>query len=534
MAAIDPQVRLGIKKAIGIFRNDWARYFTDALDVDQLETYQRKILRTIQDNDRIVVAACHDLGKTFTMARVAMTILTLYPQSKIITTAPTFNQVERILWSEIRAAHAKAKWPLGGKLNMTDWTFSPDWFALGFSPRNETGGGDGQGTTSSFQGFHPKDKGFLVILFDEATGIPLPVWTMAEGLMTSANVKFIAIGNPTSKESEFFRCFKSKNWAKLYLTCFDSPNLIANGITNKDLLRAEVETVRAMNDDDARKRLQSYRIVKPYLLTTKWVVEQVMKWGFDHPLTVSKIFGEFPEANDKTLIGLGYIEQSQLRVYWPQPSDRKVIGVDVARYGADSTVLTAMHGKRQLSRNEFFKQSITAVVGEVIAMSRAIGGADVIVVDETGLGGGVVDGLLDEVGQALPKNCEVRGVQFGANPEDEDDKAQYVNMKARIFGLLRDDLKAADGLQLLNESVYLEELPSIMFTYDKKGRLVIESKDDYKKRTGRRSPDNADSLALANFGRYDEMKIGRFTGGVNTEKSKSPTLAGGLNSKRSW
>ncbi len=185
----------GVIAATEQFQQDPFLFIEGPLGVESLEGYQRRVIKTIWENDRTAIRACHDMGKTFLVARIAMTFLNVFPNSKVITTAPTFNQVERILWSELRAAHAKATFPLGGKLNMTDWTFSPDWFALGFSPRNEATGGEGQGTQSSFQGFHAP---YILVIFDEATGIPYNVWTMAEGLLTSANVKFVAIGNPTS------------------------------------------------------------------------------------------------------------------------------------------------------------------------------------------------------------------------------------------------------------------------------------------------------------------------------------------------
>ncbi len=513
-------------------------FIEDVLGVENLESYQRSAIQTIWDNDRTAIRACHDLGKTFLVARIAMTFLNVFPNSKVITTAPTFNQVERILWSELRAAHAKAKWPLGGKLNMTDWTFNPEWFALGFSPRNEANGGEGQGAQSSFQGFHAEH---ILVIFDEATGIPYNVWTMAEGLLTSANVKFVAIGNPTTKNSEFYQCFRNRAWAKVKLSCFDSPNLIANGITDLKKLEAEVRKYSAMSEDRGRKYLDSYKVTVPYLLTAKWTVAQCQKWGLEHPLTVSKILGEFPEAGDDTLIPLGFVEEAMLRFYTPRPTDRKTIGVDVARFGVDSSVLTAMHGLKQLSRRELHQHKTQSVVGETIAMSREMGGTDVIVVDETGLGGGVVDLLKDEVGKSLPKTCEVRGVQFGAAVECDGpehcehlscEKAKFANMKARMCGLLRDDLKRPDGIQLLSDSIYTEEIPTIRFQYNKKGQLVIESKDDFKKRTGRGSPDSFDSLALANFGHYDEMKVGKFTKSTNKDAGK--TYAGGLNDKRNW
>ena len=506
------------------------KFFTEILGVNTLEDYQLKVIRTVQENERTSIAACHDVGKSFLMARLAMWFLNTHPNSKVITTAPTFNQVERILWSEIRAAHLKSKWPLGGRLNLTDWSFSPDWFALGFTPRNELTGGEGQGTQSSFQGFH---AAHLMVIFDEATGIPANIWNMAEGLLTSAHVKFVAIGNPTSQASEFYRCFKSPNWAKVYLSCFDSPNLKANRIYDKDCLRREVEKIQSLPDTEARSYLESYKVVVPYLLTAKWVVEQTRKWGIDHPLTVSKILGTFPQAGDNTLLPLGFVEAAQLRVYYPKPSDRKVIGVDVARFGTDSTVLTSLHGFKQLERREMFKRDTLEVTGEVINLSREMGGADIIVVDETGVGGGVVDLLKDAVNTgALPKTCEIRGVQFGAACEGPTEQEKYVNLKARMFGLLSEALKG--DLVLLSDSVYLEELPTVQYKYDKKGRMQIESKDEYKKRTGRRSPDSADSLALANYGLHDEMFAGNFTRDFAMEDNKPKTMSGGLRSQKNW
>jgi phage terminase large subunit len=519
------------KKLTKLYVKQPVKYFEKVLGIETLEEYQKRVIETVSQNDRTCISACHDVGKSFIMARIAIWFLTLHKNSKVITTAPTHRQVEKILWSEIAAAKSKATIPLGGKLNTMDWTINPEWFALGFSPKTEAGGGDGQGTQSSFQGFHAPH---VLVIFDEATGIPPNTWTMAEGLLTSAHVKFVAIGNPTSSSSEFARCFKSPAWSKVYLSCFDSPNLIANGITSKEILIDEIERVREMNDNDARKYLDNYKVTRPYLLTTKWVVEQARKWGMEHPLTVSKILGKFPVAGDNTLMPLGFVESAQLRVFYPSSSDRKTIGVDVARFGTDSTVLTSLHGAKQLGRKELFKHGTIEVTGEVINLSKEIGGADIIVVDETGVGGGVVDLLKDAVSNgSLPKRCEIRGIQFGAACERDEDKEKYVNIKARMFGLLADDLKnEKDGIVLLDEAVYLDELPSILYRYNQKGQMVIESKDEYKKRTGRKSPDSADSLALANFGRYDDLRVGHFTKNFNAELARP--LSSGLRNERNW
>ncbi len=302
-----------------------------------------------------------------------------------------------------------------------------------------------------------------------------------------------------------------------------------------------------MSDEEAHARLRSYSKPKGHLLSVQWVVSMGLprNWGVHHPLFVSKVLGEFPTESDGTLIALGTVEKAQLEVYYPTPSDRRTVGVDVARFGSDASVLTALHGKKSLKIKKLTKMSTTQVTGEVIAMVRDLGGTDVIVVDETGLGSGVVDELNeakntpDGPAWELLRQTEIRGVQFGAGVECDGgsecehkscSKTKFVNLKARMFRLLADDLK--DGLTLLQEDIYLDELPTIIYRYDSKGRMVMESKDDYKKRTGRGSPDHADSLALANYGRHDELSVGVF-GGSFTSGFGTPN-AGSLRGERAW
>lgn len=541
--------RIQTTKALLKFQKNPALFFEKALGISTLEEYQRGVIQIVADHERTAIAACHDLGKTYLMARIVLWFVSCFPYSKVITTAPTYNQVKNVLWSEIRAAHSRAKIPLGGKMNTTDWqvTKEGDWFAIGFSPKNEVGSaGEGQGTQSSFQGFHAPH---ILVLFDEATGIKHGIWTMAEGLLTSDSVKFVAIGNPTSRSAEFYNCFKSAAWKKIYLSCFDSPNLLANGINDMVSLEKELARVKAMPDADAQAHFKTYTAPRPYLLSTKWVIASILKWGLTHPLTVSKILGKFPEEGDNTLIGLGWVEMAQARTYTPLPSDRKIIGIDVARFGTDSTVLTVLHGKQELAVRQFSKRDTMAVAGEAIALSREFFpnvGADIFVVDETGLGAGVVDALNEAVRtQMLRNTTEIRGVQFGAGVEctrtkcehKDCDKARYVNLKARMFGLLQSDIKDENGLALLDESIYLEELPTILYVYDSKGRMVIESKDDYKKRTGRQSPDFTDSLALANFGRYDSTTVGSMLFGNDKkteEKNYAAPFAASLGAQKAW
>jgi phage terminase large subunit len=475
------------------------------------EPYQEKIMRAVAEHERVVISACHDVGKTWTMSKVILWFTSTYEGAKVITTAPTFNQVKRLLWSEIRAGFQKSKYPLGGEMLTTEWKIADDWFAIGFTSKADgaVGASEGQGQASTFQGFHAK---YILVVFDEATGISSSIWKQVEGLLTSGFVRFVAIGNPTTKACDFYKTFSSPAYHKIYLSCFDSPNFISNGLNNFKDLETEYIRLKEMNEEEQYRTLNSYKLVNQYLLTVKWVMQMCLKWGLDHPLVVSKCFGKFPEEDESTLISLGTVLDAQSRTYNVGENDRVSIGVDVARFGADKTVITLIQGKQVILRKTLVKRDTSEITGHLVRLINEVKSQDIhVVIDATGLGSGVVDSLKEKRAERLiPLNTEVRECHFGGAPgPKEDDKRKYLNLKSRIFILLSEDLKA--DLCLLDEDIYAEELPTIKYKFDSKGRWVIESKEDYRARTGRGSPDDADSLALANWGRYDGSGVGKFT-----------------------
>lgn len=480
--------------------------------VETLTAYQKEICKAIAENDYIVIKACHDVGKTFLCGKLVLWFGSVFRRSKIITTAPSWPQVELLLWSEIRAGFANSRIPLGGRMLTTEWKIDDDWFAVGMSPKEDADDSSGgQGKTSGFQGFHAP---YIFIIFDEATGISLKRWIQAQGMLTSGRVKFVAIGNPTSKNSEFANCFKSRLYKKITISCFDSPNLIENGITDLEKLKAEVATVKELSDDAARERIRGYKIVQPSLLTLGWVVERAIVWGFDHALFQSKCLGEFPDEDDSTLISLGVVEQSQARPDAKSLGQSIGVGVDVARYGEDESVITSIWGKTALKPKVKAKKDVMeisgATVNEIQELIRM--GADPslinVGVDCTGLGAGVYDALKEaQRNGAFPSSVGIHEVHFGqgfgylgdsdsAKREREELEKQYTNRKGKIFVELAADMKS--DLAISNEAIYQEELPTLLVKFDSRGRYVMESKEDYKERTGRKSPDHADSLAIAN------------------------------------
>src|SRR3990167_9561178 len=337
------QAQIILKKS----KQDPIFHIVNVQGVKSLHGYQaKKVIDAVMQYNRVAVKSCHDTGKTWMAAKLALWFCSSFEGAKVITTAPTWNQVKRLLWSEINAGHQNSSIPLGGKMLETECKIEPDWFAVGFST-NKSGPGAGtrgQGSNSTFQGFHSKD---LLIIFDEATGIHKNIWTQSEGMLTSAGVKFLAIGNPTTKASEFYKCFQDPAFKKVHLSCFDSPNLIASKITNILELQNEINRLRVMNDRERLEAIQKYPTPIPYLITTQWVVSMAFKWGITHPLFVSKVLGEFPEEDDHILMPLGLVEDAQRKQLDPNlqtPVGPIVIGIDVARYGGDATVFVKMIG----------------------------------------------------------------------------------------------------------------------------------------------------------------------------------------------
>jgi hypothetical protein len=506
-------------------------FFKDVLGVESLEKYQEdKILEPIAKYPRVSIAATHSVGKTWTMARVALWFGTVYKNSKVITTAPTGRQVKKLLWGELHSAYQESKHPLGGKLLTTELQIGPEWYIMGFSPQKEAGGEGKEQSGSSFQGFHAD---YILIIFDEATGIPADIWKMAEGLLTSGKiVKFVAIANPTTRASEFFKTFSDPAWYNVYLSCFDSPNLIANGITDLHKLKREIVKLREMGQAERLEYIESYEKPVPHLLSCQWVMSSALKWGIDHPLFQSKALGIFPSVDENVIVQLEDVETAISREV--EPTDERCIGVDVARYGDDDTVITSLRGAKQDLKKTLSKRNVTEVSGEVINVIEASKAASTkVLVDATGIGAGVYDLLAEKYRK--DRSVEIIEIHFGQSPimdtdkkdEAEEIKKRYVNLKARMFDLLSQDIK--HELDLFDDAEYLEELPTIKFTFNSTGKMLIESKEDYKKRTGNSSPDSSDSLALANLGRHRKSVIGFFsgmTGGktLNKKEKSSDTM----------
>jgi hypothetical protein len=410
---------------------------------------QREIIESVRDNVRTAVRSCHGVGKTRVAAYVVLWFLESFPNSRVVTTAPTWTQVEELLWREIRAVFESARIPLHGKKFNTRLEVSDNWFAIGLSTDKP----------ERFQGHHAEH---ILVVVDEGSGVDDAIYEAAEGYLTTPGARLLMIGNPTQTSGQFYQAFHRERhlWNLVHISAYDSPNF-----TNEEV------------PDDVRAKL----------VTQAWVEDKKIKWGEGTPMYDVRVLGNFPSQADNQVCALGDIEYAQTQVeYEPSPIDDGVIGCDVARFGSDETVISERHGKRIRIVETYNGRDTVETTGKILhhfkSLSTRCERKPKIAVDDDGVGGGVTDMLVAQGYHPVP----FRG---GASPVDPQ---EYNNARSELWFAFSDRLREFD---LDSDEQLAADLSTPQYKMDIKGHRVVERKDEIKKRIGR-SPDRADSVLL--------------------------------------
>ena len=261
----------------------------------ELWDIQCEIWKSVFENKYTAVRSCFASGKTFVAARIALHFLYSFGimgrSTKVITTAPTHYQVEKQLWKEVRKQKQTANCRdgsivLSGNVLSTAIDIDDDWFAIGFRPRETE--------PERFQGWHAHN---ILVIFDEAAGIPPIFWGAKEGLMAGGNVHFLAIGNPSSPVGEFYNCFSSPLYNKIQISAFNTPNF--EGITETMLENMSIEEA------------DNLPLAYDELITPGWVRRRMDDWGKSSPFYLSKVRGDFADEGEDTMIPLILIENAE-------------------------------------------------------------------------------------------------------------------------------------------------------------------------------------------------------------------------------
>lgn len=454
---------------------------------------QREILQALVDHRKVAVKSGHGVGKTF-IAGLSAIYLAYVWHCVGLTTAPTFRQVRRALWGEIHWMFNNAKNPLGGKMNQVSLDLGDKWFVEGFATDKPM---------ENITGIHEEN---VFVIVDEAGGVPDLTFEAIEGILTSENSFVLYIGNPINAEGPFADAFKPNSpFHKVTISCYDCPNV-----------------KYASN-------------IYPKLTSYKWVKEKETKWGTQSNMFKIRVLGEFPDENRDTLIPIRYIESALQRgIDGTMAPDRIMgFGLDVARQGSDSSVFGAKYESglfRILEMTNKKRETETAGQMKVLydqfspkpirdlrEVEKMLGKnpdkikqeeeqpVPPINVDDIGVGGGVVDMLIED-------EYPVNGINVGEKPDPFEDISEkpelFLNKRAQYFWKLR--------TLFMNERVAIEddelafELSKIRVEFLRSGKIKIVDKDTLKKAPPEgigRSPDRAECMMLTYSKEVSETSV---------------------------
>lgn len=393
------------------------------------------------DAIRQATSSGHGIGKSALTAWIILWIMSTRPYCKGVVTANTSEQLRTKTWGELgkwRKRCITGHWfeYNNGKGNMNIYYLEhpESWRVDAQTCREEN--------SESFAGLHSANSTPFYI-FDEASAVPDKIWEVAEGGLTDGEPMWFCFGNPTRNSGKFFECF------------------------NKQKHRWNVARIDSRNAKMTNKKI---------------IQEWIDDYGEDSDFVRVRVRGVFPRSGTCQFISseeIAYCKEYEAEGYHSLPM---IIGVDVARFGDDQSVICVRQGRKVAPLQKYRGLDTMQLADKVIENIKKYQ-PDGLLVDGGGVGGGVID-RLNQLGY------DVIEVNFGGKPADDK---QYSNKRAEMWGRMRDAIKA--GMQLPKDDELTDELTHIEYGFNAKQQIQLEKKADMKKR-GLSSPDCADALAL--------------------------------------
>lgn len=423
---------------------------------EHLWSKQRQIVQSVVDNRLTAVKSCHDVGKSFVASRATCWWLEVHPPGEafVVSTAPTEPQVKAVLWREIGKAHRKGK--LIGRVNQKEWLIGAELIAFGRKPADYD--------PTAFQGIHAR---YVLVIIDEACGIPKELWVAALSLAANDDCRVLAIGNPDDPGAYFAQvCAPDSGWNVIQIGAFDSPNF-----TDEDV-PAEVKR-------DLIGPIYVAEMANPAIA------------GKGSPAWISKVLGEFPDDAEDGVVRLSKVKHCQRPEQVYERLLPVELGVDVGA-GGDASVIVlrtgpvarVIHVSHQPDTMKFTGEIVRAILEHLPSSVK---------VDKTGVGQGVVDRLAELAGEGRIET-NVVGVMVGEKSREPE---RFVNLRSEIWWQIGRQLSEEGGWDLSGISdATVHQLTAPKYALDSAGRIKVEKKEEVRKRIGR-SPDEADALLLA-------------------------------------
>ena len=396
-------------------------------------------------------ASGHGVGKSAVVSMIIKWACDTKPDTRGVITANTETQLKTKTWAELGKWHHMSITRDLFKLTATAY-FHPDYertWRIDMVPWSER-------NTEAFAGMHNQGRRILV-LFDEASAIPDVIWETTEGALTDRDTQIIwcVFGNPTRNSGRFKECFPgglhSKFWRS---TSIDSRSI---PFTNK---------------------------------------EQIAKWidayGEDSDFVRIRVYGMFPRVGEMEFFNHEDVIAAAAREAVCGISDPLALGVDVARYGKNASVIYPRKGRdaRTYERRRYQGVSTVQLADHVFEANFTLH-ADGIMIDGGGVGGGVVDNVRHRA-------LFCYEVQFGGKDDTPHEVfgsqgEKYANKRSGMYGAARAWLKTGC---IPNEPELIRQFSAIKYTINKRDEIQLISKEDMLKLDPDLELDDIDAFVL--------------------------------------
>ena len=409
----------------------------DTWQEEQLARVGEKYKKDPSATIREAIASGHGIGKTAEVAWLILWAMSTRPHLTGVVTANTMAQLNTKTWRELAVWWKRAingHWFKWSATKFWHLQHPETWF-MSAQPNSEH-------NSEAFAGLHSRYK---LIVYDESSGIPDKIFEVTEGAMTDPCSMWFVFGNPTKNTGRFRDCFAkdAKRWEHHQI---------------------DSRTCRMTNKAE--------------------IADMVEAYGEDSDFVRVRVRGMFPRLGSFQFISSEVADRAIINdiPYEAHCMQPPVLGVDVARYGDDKTVIAVRQGRKVLALRKFRELNTMQVAVEVILVKKEFNAA-IIFVDGVGVGAGVVD-RLQQLGHDV--------IEVNAGEKSAYDSEIYYNKRAEMWDRMRKWL--TNGADIPNDPDLRQSLIGIEYDYDDKERIRMERKKDMKKR-GLPSPDDGDALA---------------------------------------
>lgn len=466
------------KRLQSLYQKDFIAWQADVLG---LRTY-KKMEGIMNDAlfgpiPRTAIKSSNGTSKSYSTSAAIMWVGSVFDagESLAIVSAPSQAQIEKVTFRYLKSFKSRAAdrgFILPGTINesLEWWVPGPEGKLVLAYGRKPAAGQE----VSTFQGIR-SEFGLTYVFFDEAGGMSRGMWTAAEAVLTGADARHIAIGNPDDIGTEWEKIFKEKKY---------EAEFNRYTISSLDLPTFTGELVYP--DDPGMQE----RMMKS-LTQVSWVEHKKRIWGESDARYLSKVMGEFPKDG-----GYGFFPQSAIdRSYDTEieldASQPVILGVDIARWGQDESVIAHNQGGNVRVVDTWAKSDLVDSARRIHKYATRVGASEVRI-DSSGVGGGVYD-MMDRLEEFQGGGYLLVGWDNGSSSPDT---SQWSNKRSYAHDSLRTQM--VEGVIDLDydDDVLRDELSIITYGFNTRGAIQITKKDDLKSEMGG-SPDRLDAVIMA-------------------------------------